>query len=64
MKKTIFEIRQKMVRGGVELQGIAKSDRGTKFIEDSIVVLTPPGEKRPTKEQLQAAIAELIGEAT
>lgn len=61
MKKLIFEFRQKMVRGGVELQAISKTNRGTKFISDSIVVLNEEGHERPTHDQILAAIEKLRG---
>lgn len=47
------------VRGGVELQGIAKSDRGSKYILDSVVILFEEGQQKATKEQLEAAVRQL-----
>jgi hypothetical protein len=61
MGKLIFEVRQKMVRGGIELQAISKSNRGTKYISDSIVVLHEAGQKYPSRQQIMAAIEELTG---
>jgi hypothetical protein len=63
VKKLIVEFRQKMVRGGVELQGIARSGRGTKYILDSVVILNEEGKDYPSKEQIEAGVSKLYDSA-
>lgn len=60
MGNRITEVRQRLVRGGIELQGIARSDRGTKYIEDSLVIVFGPDRKYPSKEEIQAGVKQLL----
>jgi hypothetical protein len=61
MGNKITEVRAKRLRSGVELQGMARTDRGTKYILDSIVVPFVPGEKYTTIGALEEGMKKLIG---
>lgn len=61
MGNKITEVQYKRLRSGIELRGIARSDRGTKYIEDSIVVPFGPKGEYPSKDALESAIQKLIG---
>jgi len=61
MGNKITEVRYRMLRSGIEVQGVARSDRGTKYIEDAVVVPFAPDKKYPSKEALQAAVTKLLG---
>ena len=60
MGNKITEVRSKLLRSGVELQGIARSDRGTKYIVGSLVIPFEPGKKHPTKEAMERGIKTLL----
>ncbi len=60
MANRIVEIKQKRVRSGVELQGIARTDRSTKYIVDSIVIIPEEGQPYPTKEQIARGVQQLL----
>lgn len=59
MGNKITEIRYRKIRNGIELQGIARSDRGTKYIEDSLVIPLGPGGKYPSRQALEAGVKQL-----
>jgi len=60
MGNKITEVRYRLLRSGVEVQGVARTDRGTKYIEDAIVVPFPSGRKYPSKEALEQAVTKLL----
>lgn len=60
MGNRITEVRQRLLRSGVELQGIARSDRGTKYIEDSLVIPFGPDKKYPSKTEIEAGVKQLL----
>lgn len=62
MGNRITVIEMKLLRSGVEVRGIARSDRGTKYIADSVVVPFAPDSKYPSKAALETAIKTLMGE--
>ena len=62
MARPIVEIKRKKVRSGLELQGISRSDRGTKYIVDSVVVETTGRSKEEVNRLVAAAIAEILSD--
>lgn len=62
MGNKVLEVRYKRLRSGIELQGIARSDRGTKYIEDSIVIPLGPDGKYPSKAAIEKGLQKLMGQ--
>ncbi len=62
MGNQITIIKEVRVPGGIEVQAIARSDRGTKYIVKSVVVLR--GDKTPAewKSALGKAVQEVTGQ--
>lgn len=60
MANKVTGIRVREVASGTEVQGIARSDRGSKYIAGSIVVLHLPGMRKQVKKEIAAAVEMLI----
>ena len=56
MPKVIMSIRIVKVRDGNSVEGLSRSDRGTKFIARSVLV----SDRGKTKEEKKAAIKEAV----
>ncbi len=62
MGNRVFSISYKKVRGGMEVIGQTRSDRGTKYISDSVVVLRGEKTEEEFKEALALATKTIYGE--
>lgn len=60
MPNRVTTVRMVRVRGGTEIQGIASSDRGTKYILNSVVVLHPRGKKHEYENEIAEAIESVL----
>lgn len=60
MPNRITTVRMVRVRGGTEIQGIASSDRGTKYILNSVVVLHPRGKQKDFETEISQAIENVL----
>lgn len=62
MGRAIQEIKEVKVPSGYEFRAICRSDRGTKYIANSVVVIPEVPGQRPTDAQVEAAVKQLIEE--
>lgn len=60
MGNRVTAVRMVTVRSGTELQGIARSDRGTKYILGSIVVVHQPGMRKEVQSEIAAAVEMIL----
>ena len=60
MPRPVVEIRRRSVRSGVEIQGISRSDRGTKYISDSVVIETAGKSKEEIENAVAAGVARIL----
>lgn len=58
----VFEIRQRLVPNGIQLEGMSRSDRGTKYIVRSLVVMNEQGSDKPSQEAIEKGIQIVLGE--
>lgn len=60
MPNRVTAVRMKRVRSGTQIDGIARSDRGTKYVLGSIVVIHQPGMKHEVLDEISAAVETIL----
>lgn len=62
MARMPVAIRQQPVPGGVELIAVGRTERGTRYYMDSIVVLGTGLDKEADKDAIAKAVVTLLGD--
>lgn len=60
MANRVTAVRMVTVRSGTEIQGVARSDRGTKYILGSIVVIHQPGMRKEVQAEITSAVEMIL----
>lgn len=59
MSNLVYAVQQRAVPNGMEVIGFAHSDRGTKYISNSIVVLRAGKSEKEYKEAIELAVKKI-----